>query len=292
MLGQEGATVFRLCKFPFLLSVRAKDRLLRAENREQMVRRHGTERLGKAEGNRRRGWQATSALRGAMVGASPVLVLEVRRAHLLADTLAQLATWSHDRHLLRRPLKIKFTGELGVDEGGLLKEYFMLLLPLLYEKAFAPRGKAVRGPVGRRVMLPRAVIPLSFPSLGDVDSVVPARAVGARQRRRFVAVQSGRSAHGLGRLQLGAGPRRVPQVRRRLGASLVFLPPPQCAFAGPSFLLGSLLYQYLLQPHDIFDVPLDDLKQVYPVGLPGRFDCCVDWWLTIAGAGGHAAGRG
>ena len=40
--------------------------------------------------------------------------------------------------ILRRPLKIVFIGEEGVDEGGLVKDYFQVILPYIYQQAFAP----------------------------------------------------------------------------------------------------------------------------------------------------------
>lgn len=95
---------FTLCRFPFLLNVAAKTRLLRTENVDSM---------------------AENVIIGALAGV-PFLVLEVRRSHLSEDTLCQISTWQHQPRFLRKPLKIKFVGEEGVDEGGLLKEYFQV----------------------------------------------------------------------------------------------------------------------------------------------------------------------
>jgi hypothetical protein len=66
-------------------------------------------------------FQAQTALHGVLGGLPPFLVLTVRRSHVLEDSLAQISAWPHHLVFLRRPLKISFVGELGQDEGGLLK---------------------------------------------------------------------------------------------------------------------------------------------------------------------------
>jgi ubiquitin-protein ligase E3 A len=50
--------------------------------------------------------------------------LSVRRDNLIEDTLEQLSKQNIN---LRSPLKIDFIGEEGVDQGGLKKEFFMLI---------------------------------------------------------------------------------------------------------------------------------------------------------------------
>ena len=63
-------------------------------------------------------------------GAAPYLVLEVRRDHIVADTLQQVAakldvcmpiTATHADCIqhLKKPLKVKYVGEQGIDLGGL-----------------------------------------------------------------------------------------------------------------------------------------------------------------------------
>jgi len=73
--------------------------------------------------------QAHASPFGAMmpfgiVMAAP-LVLEVRRESVLQDTARQIM--SKGPQDLQRPLKVKFAGEEGVDEGGVAREYFRLL---------------------------------------------------------------------------------------------------------------------------------------------------------------------
>ncbi|CDJ67695.1 E3 ubiquitin-protein ligase, putative [Eimeria necatrix] len=67
----------------------------------------------------------------------PFLYLRVRRSHLVQDTLQQIAcNSSRDSHInntnLRKALKIKFIGEEGVDQGGVTKEFFQLLVDELF----------------------------------------------------------------------------------------------------------------------------------------------------------------
>lgn len=63
----------------------------------------------------------------------PFLYLRVRRSHLVQDTLQQIAnnssSGSHSSNTnLRKALKVKFIGEEGVDQGGVAKEFFQLLV--------------------------------------------------------------------------------------------------------------------------------------------------------------------
>jgi len=54
-------------------------------------------------------------------------VLQVRRGyHLVHDTLLQI---QNAGHAIRRPLKVQFIGEEGVDEGGVQKVLKPLNLP-------------------------------------------------------------------------------------------------------------------------------------------------------------------
>jgi len=73
-----------------------------------------------------------------MPANSLFFVLHIRREHLLADT--SMALEDANPQDLRRPLKVKFAGEDGVDEGGVTREYFRLLL----EKLFTPEYGAFR----------------------------------------------------------------------------------------------------------------------------------------------------
>lgn len=51
--------------------------------------------------------------------------MQVRRQQLLNDTVLQMR---RANRMLKRPLKVKFIGEEGVDEGGVTKEFFQVLM--------------------------------------------------------------------------------------------------------------------------------------------------------------------
>jgi len=61
-------------------------------------------------------------------------VLEVSRENIIDDTLNQLVYNEQD---LKKPLKVHFIGEEGVDEGGVQKEFFQLIIKQLFDPAFS-----------------------------------------------------------------------------------------------------------------------------------------------------------
>lgn len=61
--------------------------------------------------------------------------LKLNRNNILEDTLKQLQYYSSTNQLLK-PLKVRFSGEQGVDEGGLTKEFFQLLFQQLLDVNF------------------------------------------------------------------------------------------------------------------------------------------------------------
>lgn len=69
-----------------------------------------------------------------MVEGGLHLKINVRRARILEDALSQLS--SKGNHL-KKPLKVKFIGEQGVDEGGVRKEFFHLLVTELFNPNYA-----------------------------------------------------------------------------------------------------------------------------------------------------------
>lgn len=62
------------------------------------------------------------------------LKLNIRRERILEDALGQLSGRGSE---LKKPLKIKFVGEQGVDEGGVKKEFFHLLIDELFNPNYA-----------------------------------------------------------------------------------------------------------------------------------------------------------
>ncbi|KAL0246647.1 hypothetical protein GEMRC1_007858 [Eukaryota sp. GEM-RC1] len=63
----------------------------------------------------------------------PYLILKVHRDTLLTNALEQLSNLTNEE--LKKPLKVQFIGEPGVDEGGLRQEFFQLVMKeILNEK--------------------------------------------------------------------------------------------------------------------------------------------------------------
>ena len=58
------------------------------------------------------------------------LLLNIRRDHLIEDTLNEV---SKPNINLQSELKVKFKGEQGVDEGGVRKEFFILLIRQIFD---------------------------------------------------------------------------------------------------------------------------------------------------------------
>ena len=69
-----------------------------------------------------------ASLLGAAPGGSPYLVLNVRRgSELVRDALTRIRAAMSSGNL-KKPLKVQFAGEAGVDEGGLSREFFDLVV--------------------------------------------------------------------------------------------------------------------------------------------------------------------
>lgn len=111
---------FSFCKYPFVYDPASKARILQVENQLAQM-----------------GEFNNVLLKGMMSGSShmdmcPFLVLKVRRGpHLVQDTLIQINR-AKEHEALKKPLKVKFIGEEGVDEGGVQKEFFQLLVRELF----------------------------------------------------------------------------------------------------------------------------------------------------------------
>ncbi|RKP06502.1 hypothetical protein THASP1DRAFT_35133 [Thamnocephalis sphaerospora] len=113
-LWRRTAKRFCFCQYPFLLSIGARMRIMEVEAQRQMQQLADT-----AMYNTLRGYQPTV----------PYLVLRVRREFLIEDSLNQLAQLRRD---FKKKLRIEFVGEMGIDAGGLTKEWFLLLVRDLF----------------------------------------------------------------------------------------------------------------------------------------------------------------
>jgi hypothetical protein len=61
------------------------------------------------------------------------LILEVSRDNLIEDTLHQL---TYQENKTKMQLKVHFRGEEGIDEGGLTKEFFSLIIKELFDPSY------------------------------------------------------------------------------------------------------------------------------------------------------------
>lgn len=108
--------MFSFCMYPFVLDANAKANVLKLDSAMQQHR------------------EARQSLMAGMFGgaaASPYLVMEVHRDNLVEDVMNHINSSSNSRGL-KKPLKVKFHGEQGVDEGGVRKEMFQLLSAQLF----------------------------------------------------------------------------------------------------------------------------------------------------------------
>ncbi|CAO3628009.1 unnamed protein product [Mucor hiemalis] len=109
---------FSFCDYPFMLNPAVKADVLKVESVFQM--RHELQ---------------DAFFRALFQGVnSPYLVLEIRRDHIISDTLLQLEEKSiHD---LKKQLRVQFLGEEGVDEGGVQKEFFQLIVREIFDPKY------------------------------------------------------------------------------------------------------------------------------------------------------------
>eukprot|EP00020_Sapocribrum_chincoteaguense_P008843 CAMPEP_0170737446 /NCGR_PEP_ID=MMETSP0437-20130122/4129_1 /TAXON_ID=0 /ORGANISM="Sexangularia sp." /LENGTH=1095 /DNA_ID=CAMNT_0011075829 /DNA_START=68 /DNA_END=3355 /DNA_ORIENTATION=- len=106
-----------------------------------------TKRLVLVECQRRRAAaESRAALGRAFFAGSeelPVCLLRVRRSRLAGSALDAVAD-AEARGDLRKPLRVQFVGEDGVDEGGVAREFFHLLCAELFDPKyglFYPAGE-------------------------------------------------------------------------------------------------------------------------------------------------------
>ncbi|CAD7927713.1 unnamed protein product [Amoebophrya sp. A25] len=112
---------FGLLEYNFCLDANSKCRFLMINTADQQRQETRQEILAQVMQGQRR--------------VNPYFVLKVRRDNLIQDTLQNLA--SQPPSNFRKTLKVVFEGEQGVDEGGVQKEFFQLLLEQLYDPMYA-----------------------------------------------------------------------------------------------------------------------------------------------------------
>ncbi|RIB00822.1 hypothetical protein C2G38_1993792 [Gigaspora rosea] len=109
---------FTFCQYPFLVSMGGKTSIMEYDAKRQME--------SKAK-------EAIFSFLFQKRAATPHLILKVRRDYLIEDSLSQI---SENEMELKKSLRIEFVGEVGVDGGGLRKEWFLLLVRHLFDPKF------------------------------------------------------------------------------------------------------------------------------------------------------------
>jgi hypothetical protein len=107
-----------ICNFPFILDPAAKAKIFHIDAAMQMQ--------GEVE--------AVFLQSVFSPTQNPFLVLRIRRLHIVSDALQQLAACRAEE--LKRPLKVHFEGEEGIDEGGVQKEFFQIIIRELFDVNF------------------------------------------------------------------------------------------------------------------------------------------------------------
>ncbi|KAG7377858.1 putative E3 ubiquitin-protein ligase HTD2 [Phytophthora pseudosyringae] len=112
------------CDFPFVLDAASKSKVLQIDSDLEQ---------------RARAQDAVLSRSNLMMetAPSPYLVLKVRRENIVEDAMQQLVHLSTSAETLKKPLKVKFVGEEGIDEGGVQKEFFQILIRQLLDPAFS-----------------------------------------------------------------------------------------------------------------------------------------------------------
>lgn len=115
------ANQFSFCQYPFLLSMAAKKAILQKDSEHQMLIMAKRSIAEKVQQN------------AAPHARHFFLNLNVRRSHLIADSISELMQKQED---LKKKVRVTFSGEPGVDVGGLSKEWFLLLIRKVFQPEY------------------------------------------------------------------------------------------------------------------------------------------------------------
>jgi len=110
---------FSLFEFAFLLDPHLKSKILQLDSLEQQ--RHQR--------------QAAALGRFLIRGSDLYLILRIEREHLIPSALNEIKV-QQELGNLKKQLKVKFVGEEGVDEGGVQKEFFQLIIRQIFDPQY------------------------------------------------------------------------------------------------------------------------------------------------------------
>jgi len=110
---------FSFCNYPFILDPAVKSKMLQIESAIQMRQ------------------QREEAFRQLFFGQGstiPILGLRIRREHLIEDSLSELSRYPTED--LKKELKVYMVGEEAIDEGGVQKEWFQLIIKEIFHEKY------------------------------------------------------------------------------------------------------------------------------------------------------------
>eukprot|EP00486_Rosalina_sp_Unknown_P014967 CAMPEP_0201596018 /NCGR_PEP_ID=MMETSP0190_2-20130828/192835_1 /ASSEMBLY_ACC=CAM_ASM_000263 /TAXON_ID=37353 /ORGANISM="Rosalina sp." /LENGTH=299 /DNA_ID=CAMNT_0048056217 /DNA_START=976 /DNA_END=1872 /DNA_ORIENTATION=- len=119
---------FTFLSYPYLLTAASKARYLEFEN---LLRQHRARRRRMFDLMLGGGMNILNNINRNQLIEELDLVLNVRRNSIIQDTLGILQL--QEPGDLRKRLRIIFDGEQGIDQGGLTKEYFQLIMKELFD---------------------------------------------------------------------------------------------------------------------------------------------------------------
>ena len=117
------ANAIAFCNYRFVLTLPTKVRLLAHSNK---VQARDADRMDPDQMMR------------VLLGHRPTqFQIKVRRKNVVADAITMLGQYMHrDPKVLRKEFRVEFTGEEGLDYGGVRKEFFQLILRDLFNPDF------------------------------------------------------------------------------------------------------------------------------------------------------------
>ncbi|KAG0357857.1 hypothetical protein BGZ54_000147 [Gamsiella multidivaricata] len=139
---RESERSFSYFDYPFLLSPTSKSHILNLDALTQMSAHYEDACVRHALADHAQRLlpdtmtaSAREFQKGIRAGSSPYLVLELTRAHLVEEAFEQITKKHAD---LKKPLKVAFVdvGEEGMDQGGVTKEFFQIMVEKVFDSQF------------------------------------------------------------------------------------------------------------------------------------------------------------
>uniref|UniRef100_A0A182PJE2 HECT domain-containing protein n=1 Tax=Anopheles epiroticus TaxID=199890 RepID=A0A182PJE2_9DIPT len=124
LLGTDPSQLFSFMQYAFILTPATKTLALYYDSRIRMYSERRQSILQQ---------QRIHLLQNALQAPNPYLNLKIRRDHIIDDALVELEiiAMSNPKDL-KKQLVVEFTGEQGIDEGGVSKEFFQLIIEEIF----------------------------------------------------------------------------------------------------------------------------------------------------------------